>query len=147
MADTESEVGFVENVYEDRAVINLSESDACKSCSAKILCRPDRSGQRKVVALNKIKATVGQRVYIEEMGNMLFKLSMMQFGIPLVGLLLGIFLAYQFKWIIFNTPPELSMSIFGFIGILLGGLISHFWARKKASKTSIIFEVKSICAD
>ena len=144
MTDQECEVGFVKSVFDDKAVVSLSQTDVCKSCNARLLCRPNSSGKREVTALNSVNAEPGQKVRIEESGHFLLKMSFMQFGLPLIFLLSGILIADGFKLAFFNTPPEVAMSVYGFLGLLIGAFISRAWARKKAGSTSYVFEITSV---
>lgn len=147
MSDQECEIGVVESITDDKAVINLSQSDICKSCHARLLCRPDSSGKRQITALNRLDAQPGQKVTIEESGNLLLIISMMQFGLPLFLLLVGIFIADGFKLSFFETPPEIAMSVCGLIGLLAGGAIARIWAVQKANSATTVFEITTICPD
>jgi positive regulator of sigma E activity len=146
MSDQEHEIGFVESVIDEKALISLSQSEACESCNARLICRPDSSGNRHITALNTVNARPGQTVRIEESGNLFLMLSFMQFGLPLIGLLLGIFLANGFELTLLEAPPELVMAIYGFAGLLIGGTVSWLWARKTAESISHVFEIVSICS-
>ncbi len=144
MSDQDCEIGLVESVSGEKAIINLNQSDSCKKCHARLLCRPDSSGKRQITALNPLNARPGQKVSIKESGNLLLLLSFMQFGLPLILLLVGIFLADGFKLTIFDAPPELAMSICGLIGLLTGGIIARIWASRKANTSTAVFEITSI---
>lgn len=147
MISQEGEIGFVSEIIADKAVIKLIETDACEHCNAKILCRPDKKGQRRLTASNPLKAQVGQKVRVVEAGNLLLEFSFFQFGLPLLGLLLGIFTAHGLALNIGSLPPEATMALVGLLGLIGGGVITWFWAGKKAKTTETAFKIDSILPD
>ncbi len=143
MSDT-VESGLVLKLEGDKALVSLLENEACDECNARILCRPGSGNVREMFVHNRLNAVIGNKVEISEMGNLLLKLSLMQFGVPLLGLTSGILLVYFFKLSLFAFPDEVTMSISGLIGMLLGGMLTWIWSKHIADKTSCVFEITAI---
>jgi len=116
------------------ASVRVDQADLCGSCGAKILCHPEKDEFGTILVQNNLNAQVGQRVLISEKSDLLLKISILQYGIPLVGFLLGIFFVYLSGLRIKTLPPELSMFIGGLLGLLSAGIFSHFWARTIAGR-------------
>ena len=135
------ESGIVKEITGDNAIVRLERNDSCKKCSARIICRPDSEGFREARALNLINADVGDQVEISESGNFLLILSIMQFGVPLLGLISGIFLLNAVDLSVFSLPKELIMSIGGLVGLLAGGFITWIWAKYIAGKKTSVFRI------
>ncbi|MBU3916835.1 SoxR reducing system RseC family protein [bacterium] len=144
MSERDVESGMVILIQGDKARVRLLENDACEECNARIFCRPGSDGVREMLAYNHIKASVGDRVDIAETSNLLLKLSFMQFGVPLIGLLSGILFVNVFNLALFSFPHELVMSIGGLIGLLLGGTLTWIWSKKVAKTISCVFEISAI---
>jgi len=97
-----------------------------------------------MLALNPARADVGDNVEITETGNLLLILSLIQFGIPLLGLVLGVFAVnYLFPGIL-PLPKEVNMSIGGLIGLIVGGFAVWSLLKVWAQKVSCMFEIVRI---
>jgi positive regulator of sigma E activity len=143
MINESGETGIVTEVTGNIATVVFSESQACDHCSSRSFCRPNGTGTRKIRAENEINAEVGHQVFVRERGNLLVMLSLMQSGMPLLGLLIGIFVAYSANLALFGLPRELVITGCGLFGMLVGGGVTRIWATYKASTVSSGFEVVS----
>jgi sigma-E factor negative regulatory protein RseC len=139
-----SEVGIVKEIRDGRTFVELQQTDACDACGAKLFCRPGKDGKHEMAVLNTIDAKVGEMVELNEMGNLLLRLSFMQYGVPLLGLLSGIFMINGIKPDLHPIRFELVMAAGGFIGLILGGVLTHFWARRLSGKINSVFKISAI---
>ncbi len=119
--------GIVRLVQGDTAFIEVEDLDACVNCGAKALCGPGARKEGILRARNVLRATVGQRVGLAEYHSVLTKLSLIQFGIPMLGFFLGVLISYYSKLSIPSIADELVLFCFGLAGLLLGGAISWKW--------------------
>ena len=138
---TESEFGLVTALQADKATVRLTRNESCDKCAAKIICRPGDDGFREMQAFNRVQASVGDNVEISETGNLLLKLSLIQFGIPLLGLLLGIFFVNFLQPVESFLPKEVTMSIGGLVGLVAGGFVVWSTLKAWAKKMSCVFEI------
>jgi positive regulator of sigma E activity len=120
---SEMETGFVTSIQDSDAIVELSIQESCESCGARLVCVPDQSGKRRLRAANPIGAKVGSQVNITEKSNFLLKVSFLQYGIPFLGFLLGIFLI---------------------TGMMIAALISRYFVEKLAKGNSTFFEISKI---
>ncbi|MFH2129366.1 MAG: SoxR reducing system RseC family protein [bacterium] len=144
MTDTSHEIGIVKAVSQHQTVVELQVSDACESCGARILCRPGRNGLHEMVVQNSVHASVGDVVKLDETGNLLLILSLIQYGLPLLGLLGGIFIIYGLKPTLFSLRFELVMTAGGFIGLILGGILAHRLLGYLSGRINCVFKISAI---
>ena len=140
----EFETGIITGIKGNDALIKLSLQPACESCGAKLLCVPDSNGNRILRAENPLHAKIGNRVAIAERGGFILKLSLLQYGIPFIGFLVGIFLIYVLRINFDHIPFELTMFISGLIGLFMSTLLSRKLAVKIAGSGETFFEITRI---
>jgi positive regulator of sigma E activity len=140
----EFETGIVTGVQGEEALVQLNLQEACETCGARVLCVPDSAGKRVLRAANPLHAKVGMRVAVSEQSGFLLKLSMLQYGIPFIGFIAGIFLLYFMPVTVASLPPELILFGGGLAGLFLGALISRQLADKIAGSGSSFFEIARI---
>ena len=84
---------------------------------------------------NSINGKVGDAVEISEASNVLLTLSILQYGLPMLGFLAGIFISYNMD--VAFKPIELFQFILGMIGLGIAAGISYLivkWIAKKPDK-------------
>jgi positive regulator of sigma E activity len=138
------ETGVVINVENDTALVELNIQAACDSCGARFVCMPDGSGKKRLTVANPLHAKIGNKVAIGETSQFLLKLSALQYGIPLVGFLMGIFLFHYGHIAVNGIPPEVSAFIGGLIGLFTGALISRWWANRIVATGRSFFSIYKI---
>jgi len=136
--------GVVTRLENGRAFVSIDEQSACKHCGAKILCAPGQGGERGLMAKNDVDAQVGDYVTVSESGQLLLKISAMQFGLPLLGFLVGIFLLYFTGFDAFSFPPEVWMFVGGLAGLGIASLIAREWANRIAETANDSFIISNI---
>jgi len=136
--------GIVKRIEGDKAFVVLMENDACEDCGARLLCAPNEKGERGVLAKNMAGATVGQKVLVTESRDLLLKLSLMQYGLPLVGFLLGIFMLYSMGITIAGIADEVVYFLGGLVGLALASAVSWKWAAIASQNEDNYFEISKI---
>ncbi len=144
MTGSDHEIGVVKTVSEDRTIVELQPGEVCESCSARIICRPGKSGAHEMAVLNTIGARPGEVVELDETGNLLLILSLMQYGLPLLGLLSGVFLVYGLNLALFSIRFELLMATAGLFGLLLGGVLAYLGLGYLSRRIGNVFKITAI---
>ena len=139
-----SEIGVVTALDGHFATVLIETNDACTSCGASVFCAPGQDGIRRLLADNPINAKIGQQVKIEETDDILLKLSLYQYGLPLLGFSAGIFISYSLNFTIPPIPQELLFFILGISGGALAAWYSHYQVKKIADKSQSHFVIREI---
>lgn len=130
-----SDKGIITKIDGNILHISIKTDDNCEGCGIKFLCAP-KAGEDKLIKLeNSINGKVGDAVEISEASNVLLTLSILQYGLPLLGFLVGIFISYNME--ISFKPIELLQFILGMIGLGIAAGISYLivkWIAKKPDK-------------
>ncbi|MCF7741494.1 MAG: SoxR reducing system RseC family protein [Candidatus Marinimicrobia bacterium] len=139
------EVGVVEKIEGVYALVRLQEHEACEHCHAKIICKPNQSGQRQVKLKNTVGAAPGDKVVLASSDLKHVTLSFMQYGFPLLGFLAGLIISYQ---TIDKFPLGLSQQ-FGsfFVGLIFLGLFSlgtYIWSKKMNKNNFSVLQISKI---
>jgi positive regulator of sigma E activity len=138
------EKGIVTALVDNEAIVELNVQDSCESCGARMVCVPDNNGMRQLRATNPLNAHVGNLVTISEKSNVLLMLSFFQYGVPLVGFMLGVFLFSLLNPAILSLPQELILFSGGLVGLSLCAYISHHFIKRLASKRGSFFTISEI---
>jgi len=144
MSNSDFETGVVKSVADGKTIVELIPGAACDSCSARIICRPGKNGRHEVAVLNPVGAQPGQIVQLSETGNLLLVMSLLQYGLPLLGLLAGVFMAYVVDLEISDVRSELIMAAAGLVGMLLAACLARLLLRRLAASTVAAFRIDGI---
>lgn len=144
MSEAVFEHGIVKQVRNGTAFVAISENESCEHCGAKILCSPQEGKERGVYARNPQGACVGQHVEVSESEDLLLTLSVIQYGLPLLGFLLGIFVLYFIGASVPGIAPEIIYFFGGLVGLGFASLLSWKWADNLARKSDFYFEISKI---
>ena len=142
MSTQVSDTGSIAQVESNFVTIAIDSTDDCKDCGIRFLCSPGSDNQKIITLENTIDAEVGERVAITEPSNILLKLSFLQYGLPLIGFLLGIIIATQFTIVL--QPIELYQFLCGLIGLGLAGIISFIIIKRMAKKPGNYFKFEKL---
>jgi len=137
-----SDTGKITQIDNNFATIIIDSTDDCKDCGIQFLCSPGSDDQKTIKLENIIDAKIGDRVAISEASNILLKLSFLQYGLPLVGFLLGIIIATQFT--INLQPVEFYQFLCGLLGLGLAGLISYLIIKWIAKKPNKLYSIRKV---
>jgi positive regulator of sigma E activity len=149
-----TENSFFQNDYEQGTVIaaddhwvkvELVSKSVCHTCSAKMLCQPDRSGNRVLNIPNTLQAQVGDQVVIEQVGKSQLRLTAMQYGLPLM-LFLGFSIggSYLIKADSFGIPRDVLLLLLGLLGIGIGGVGTYIWCKRQVKRQFSVFRLVQI---
>jgi len=142
---SDCEKATVSAVQERWAIVELEEKDGCHECGAKMICRPNATGKRTLKMLNIIDAKVGDQVLIEQIGANQLKLTMIQYGLPLIGFLAGVLLSNHYiQNSLWGIPPEIAQMFCGTVMVILVGFGIYFWSRRKARSEFNVFRLRQI---
>jgi len=139
--------GIVRFVQGETALVEVGNLDACSDCGAKMICGQGTRKQGMLRARNVIHATVGQVVGLTESNGILLKLSLIQYGIPLVGFLLGVFIPSIFNLSVPFIASEFVLFCFGTLGLCIGGAISWKWMVQASKIYTDFFEISTIYSE
>ncbi len=142
MSDQVSDIGIIAKIEGNYVTITIETTDSCKDCGIRFLCSPGSDKEKTITLGNTIDAKVGDRVSITETSNILLKLSFLQYGLPLIGFLLGIVFGTQTN--VKLQPVEFYQFLFGLLGLGLAGLISYLIIKGMAKKPSKFFKFEKI---
>ena len=142
MSDQVSDTGKITKIDDNFATIIIDSTDDCKDCGIRFLCSPGSNKDKIITLENTIDAKIGDRVAITETSNILLKLSFLQYGLPLIGFLLGIIIATQIN--IKLQPVELYQFLCGLLGLGLAGIISYMIIKRMAKKPGKFFNFVKI---
>ncbi|MEA3500673.1 MAG: SoxR reducing system RseC family protein [Candidatus Marinimicrobia bacterium] len=141
----DKEFGIVTKLLDNNIVlikVDSVDKAACKHCQARIICRPNLDQESNYIKVkNSIGYKIGDKVMIIKKENLLLKISLLQYGFPLIGFLLGIFISYFLRLTIFNIPNELIHFIFGIIGVGFGGAAGRIYANNLSKNPEEYFEI------
>ena len=144
----DNEFGMVTKFLNNNIVlikVDSIDKSACKHCQSRIICRPNLDQEDNYIkAKNSIDCKIGDKVMIIKREDLLLKISLLQYGFPLIGFLLGMFISYFLKLNIFNIPSELIYFVFGIIGVGLGGVAGRIYANQLSKNPEKYFEIMRI---
>ena len=142
MSNQVSDTGSITKIDNDFATIIIDSTDDCKDCGIRFLCSPGSDNQKIITLENTIDAKVGERVAITEASNILLKLSFLQYGLPLIGFIIGIMIAIRFTIVL--QPIEFYQFLFGLLGLGLAGIISYLIINRMAKKPGDYFKFEKL---
>ena len=142
MSNRVSDQGIITEVDGNILTISIKTTDNCDGCGIKFLCSP-KSGEDKIIKIeNTIDGKVGDTVEVSEATNVLLILSLLQYGLPLIGFLSGIFISYNLEFGF--KPVELFQFICGLIGLGIAGGISYLLFKWIARKPDKLYRVRKV---
>ena len=115
------------------AVVDVPVKSACEGCTAGI-CKPQDKCMQ-IEAFNQAGAAVGQRVRVAVSASSYMKNSMIVYGLPAIGLVLGaIFGKEVLSRFLPGTDPDILSATAGFTTLLISFIIVKVWTDRKAGK-------------
>jgi len=137
-----ADTGVITTISGKLVTILLESTDNCKDCGIRFLCSPGSDKVKIITLENSINAEVGEKVKVSEFSNILIKLSLLQYGLPLLGFLLGIivstFIAIPWK------PIELYQFLCGVFGFGIAGILSYLIIKRMARNPYKYFNLEKI---
>ncbi len=142
MSNSVSDTGIITELEGNIATITFDITDNCKDCGIRFLCAPGSDEQKTIKLENTIGAKIGDEVIVSEASNVLLTLSFLQYGLPLIGFLIGIIIS-TFLNIIWH-PIELFQFLIGIVGLGIAGLISYLIVKRIAKKPDKLYNITKI---
>lgn len=131
------ETGFIQSANGTEITILFTEIDACDTCGLKVVCAPGDQTERLLRLPHKGDFQPGQKIKIEERSNLELHLALIQFGLPMLAFLIGLFFGYLLPLYHF-VARELSAFLFACVGLGL----SFFAARHLVQKIADVVPEK-----
>lgn len=124
------EQGTIREIENSRMAIVFEQGDACDSCGLKVVCSPGSLTERMLKLPKQEGLEVGQKVRIEEKMDLEFRLALIQFGLPMLAFIIGLFPGY------FYPIPGLAPELSGFLVACLWVGASFFLAKRLVKNLS-----------
>ena len=132
------EQGIVADARDGKLIVNIRRHPACGSCKA---CGAAEGRLMKIELENTVDAQKGDRVSIELDDTAILRGALFFYGIPLLGLLFGIFIGKMIaERMHIGMPHEAASALFGMITMLLTfiGVRRYNSANKEKYKPRIV---------
>ncbi len=127
------EIGIVKSVEGMTAVVSVPRKSACEGCTMGT-CNPEDKVM-EIEAWNEAGARVGQKVKVAIKSYMYMKGTMIVYGVPAVGLVIGAVVGKEFVSRVFpSSDPDVLSAIFGFGAFILSLIIIKIWIRHAGGK-------------
>lgn len=133
--------GKVTEIRDGQMIIQINQDDeVCHACAIQAFCK---HGKCETIQLPEQKdISPGDIVSIEEQKGILLKTSLIAYGIPLLFFSAGILLASLIETSV--PTPELIWFAVGLGGLVLGGFVGNWIAKKLAAHLQEHFIIKII---
>lgn len=129
------------------AFVEVTNTGQCNGCGVRLICQPELDSPVTVRAANTISARPGQKVNVHMMPGLLTKMTMIHYGLPLLGFVLGVFAASYGGLTLIPTARELGLFLAGVIGLLACSLFAWVWAGRIAGQVEAPFEISSVYSE
>lgn len=126
----EGEPGIIVAIDGDRVRVRLTDSEACDKCGLKVVCRPGQSGSRELELPYQQSLEVGQAVKLVEAVNLEWRLTAIQYVLPLLLFIAGLLVCY----FLFPAEGAFPREAAAFLGGLVGLTISYFSGRSMMTR-------------
>jgi len=137
------EIGVVKSIEGLMARVDVPRKSACDGCTAGT-CRPEEKFM-EIEALNRAGAVVGEKVRIAVKPYTYMKGSMIVYGLPAIGLVLGAVFGKELMSKIFpGMDSDILSAVFGLGAFAVSFPIVKAWsntASKKIDSKPVIEEV------
>jgi sigma-E factor negative regulatory protein RseC len=137
------EIGTVRSTDGPLAIVDVPKKSACEGCTAGTCKIEDQF--MEIEAFNRAGAKVGDKVVVSVKAFTFTKGSMMVYGLPAIGLVVGaVFGKEAMAGIFTGIDPDTLSAIFGFGVFILTLVFVKIWsnsAGKKIESKPIIEEV------
>ena len=122
------EIGTVKSTDGTMAIVAVAKKSACEGCTAGI-CKPDEQSM-EIEAVNSAGAVAGQKVLVAIQSVAYMKGSMVVYGVPALGLVLGaVFGKEILSGFIKGTDPDILSAVSGFVAFGIALVIVKIWSN------------------
>lgn len=129
------------------AFVEVTNTGQCKGCGARLICQPELDSPVTVRAANTISARPGQKVNVHMIPGLLSKMTMIHYGLPLLGFVLGVFAVSYGGLTLIPAARELGLFLGGVVGLLACGFFAWVWAGRIAGQVEAPFEISGVYSE
>ncbi len=137
------EIGTVRSTQGGVAIVDVPMKSACEGCTAG-LCKPEEK-HMQIEAFNRAGAVPGQKVRVAVQASSYMKGSMVVYGLPALGLILGAVFGKEILGRLFPAfDPDVLSAAAGFTSFCISFIIVRVWsnfAGKKTESKPVIEEI------
>ncbi|MGC2064548.1 MAG: SoxR reducing system RseC family protein [Thermodesulfovibrionales bacterium] len=127
------EIGTVKSTTGMMAIVSVPKKSACQGCTAGT-CKPDEQSM-EIEAVNHVGAVAGQRVRVAIKSFAYMKGSMVVYGLPAVGLVLGAVLGKEvLSGFIKGIDPDILSAVVGFAVFGIALVMVKIWSNTLGNK-------------
>ena len=134
MATEEGIVTRISGHASQTAWVKTSQSSACKSCSSRHSCNPEKGQEREVEAINLVGAEVGDRIQISIETGSLLKATFLLYVFPVICMLCGGLAGNRLSTYI-GLPPSPAAALVAAIAFVAAMAVVRLGAGRMALKT------------
>jgi len=116
------ETGTVVHIEADEISVRFDRTEACKKCGA---CKLGQDGEMLIVVHNTLGAKIGDRISVALEEGDLFGASLLAYGMPLGGLLLGMLLGMWIAPLFPSVNRDLIATVGAAVLMLVAFGINH----------------------
>ncbi len=128
------EIGTVRSINGGIAIVDVPMKSACEGCTAGV-CRPEQK-HMEIEAFNRAGAVVGQKVRVAIKASSYMKGSMVVYGLPALGLILGAIFGKEILGRLFTAfDPDILSAAAGFTTLCISFIIVRVWTNVSGKKT------------
>lgn len=140
------EIGTVKSVDGIMAVVYVPRKSACDGCTAGT-CKVEEQFM-EIEALNKAGAKVGQKVRVAVQSVVFMKGSMLVYGLPALGLVIGAVFGKEVMARFYPAAdPDILSAVFGFCAFGVSLVIVKIWSNRVGKDTSTKPVIEEIVAE
>ena len=115
----ENETGFVKKIVDNKILVECEAVNMCNNCLEKGHCNiSGESKKREIWIDNAADVTVGDKVLFKFKDGGIIYASVILYVVPIIFLFLSMIIGYKLHSF-FNIDVELSLIIFGSVGLIL----------------------------
>ena len=127
------EIGIVKSTSGMIAIVTVPRKSACEGCNAGI-CKPEEQSM-EIEAVNRAGAVAGQRVRVAIKSLAYMKGSMVVYGLPAIGLVIGAVLGKEvFSGFVKGIDPDILSAAVGFAVFGIALVAVKIWSNSTGNK-------------
>lgn len=128
------EIGTVRSTSGGMAIVAIPRKSACDGCTAGT-CKPEEQSM-EIEAVNNAGAVEGQRVRVAIKSSAYMKGSMVVYGLPAIGLVLGAVLGKEIiSGYVKSIDPDILSAVSGFAVFGISLIMVKIWSNSIGNKT------------
>jgi sigma-E factor negative regulatory protein RseC len=128
------EIGMVKSTSGMMAIVTVPRKSACEGCTAGI-CKPEEQSM-EIEAVNHAGAVAGQRVRVAIKSLAYMKGSMVVYGLPAIGLVVGAVLGKEVLSVfVKGIDPDILSAAVGFAVFGISLVIVKIWSNSTGNKS------------